>query len=175
MAGAKIGAIIYENNVFPDAMMDALLGELRRAGLHLGGVHQHRRPSPVSNCDMDLEELNSGKRFHIHQDRGKQARGCMLDTSILADVAAEAARGLAGRPDLVLINKFGKEEAEGRGLRELIVQAVDENIPLLICVPARNRAAWDEFAGDFSDPLEPDLENILAWLDRLELNRTAVA
>lgn len=163
MTAPIIGAIIYDTKDFPNEVMDDVVARLRADNVRLGGVHQRRRPGSVSNCDVDLEELSSGAKFHIYEDRGKDARGCKLDTSIFADVASHAAQGLQSQPDLVLINKFGKEEAEGRGLLDILSGAVSDGIPLLICVPARNLDAWNDFAGDYAMKLRPDRDAILKW------------
>ena len=44
--------------------------------------------------------------------------------------------------DVVIVNRFGKLEAEGRGLIDLIDQAVAADIPVLIAVPEHRFAAW---------------------------------
>lgn len=165
MGNPVIGAIVYDTKDFPDQLMDAIVAALRADGVRLAGVHQRRRPGSVSNCDVDMEDLASGVRFHIYQDRGKDARGCKLDTSIFADVAVEAARGLGSKPDLVLINKFGKEEAEGRGLVEIIAGAVGDGVPLLIGVPSRNLRAWDDFSGGLATTLPLERDAVLRWID----------
>lgn len=169
----SLAAIVYEDNVFPDDLMTDVLGMLRRADMRLGGVYQRRRDAHRSRCDLDLEVLSTGETYCIQEDRGSAARGCRLDTAVLAEVAVQVVQGLSDRPDLVLINKFGKEEAEGRGLRDIIGQAVCDNIPLLICVPARNLAAWRDFAAGLAVELRPETAAVLPWLqawfgDRLD-------
>ena len=48
--------------------------------------------------------------------------------------------------DLVIINRFGRSEAEGKGLIDLIPQALDADIPVLIAVPEQRFAAWIRFS-----------------------------
>ncbi len=57
---------------------------------------------------------------------------------------------LAETPDLLIINRFGKTEAAGGGVRPLIVDAVDHGVPLLIAVPLRNVISWHAFIGDLA-------------------------
>ena len=62
----------------------------------------------------------------------------------------QVARSLDADPDLLILNKFGKVEAEGRGLLDLVAMAVDRGIPVVIGVPIRNLAPWRDFAGGMS-------------------------
>ena len=55
--------------------------------------------------------------LRISQDRGKWARGCRLDAGSLELAVAQVASALDVGADLMIINKFGKHEAEGRGFR----------------------------------------------------------
>ena len=50
-------------------------------------------------------------------------------------------------PDLLVLNKFGKVEAEGRGLLDLVAMAVDRGVPVVIGVPVRNLEALAQFRG----------------------------
>ena len=98
----------------------------------------------------------SGKRHKrlgdrdLRGSRDEGARGCRLDEAELARAMMEATSALAADPDLLLINKFGKSEAEGRGFRPLIAEALERNIPVLIAVPWSNMESWRHFAGDFA-------------------------
>ena len=58
--------------------------------------------------------------------------------------------------DFLILNKFGKTEAEGGGLRDLIVQAVERGVPVLVAVPYRNLDNWRAFAGDLSREIHID-------------------
>ena len=82
-------------------------------------------------CDMKIEELSSGVVLQLSEDRGKESRGCRLDTNILAEAAAQLSRALDRRPDVLVLNKFGKTEAEGRGVRDVLARAVGQGIPPL--------------------------------------------
>jgi hypothetical protein len=72
-------------------------------------------------------------------------------------------RAVLERVDLLIINKFGKEEAHGRGLRPVIAEALIADIPLLIGVSTRNLRDFLAFVGDSATLLRPDIEAITAW------------
>jgi Protein of unknown function (DUF2478) len=96
-------------------------------------------------------------------DRGNEARGCRLDPDAFARIGAWVERAVLERVDLLIINKFGREEAHGRGLRPVIAEALIAEIPLVIGVSTRNFCEFLTFVGDSVTPLRPDIEAITAW------------
>ena len=64
---------------------------------------------------------------------------------------------------LIPINKFGREEAHGRGLRPVIAEALIAEIPLVIGVSTRNLSDFLTFVGDSATRLRSDIEAITAW------------
>ena len=146
-----ITAIIYSDSAAIDAVMRTVADHLIGQGLSLAGFVQRNQPcSGRARCDMILEELSSGERFGISEDRGPHARGCMLDVDELLKAVASAARGLEAGADLVMVNKFGKTEAEGGGFRPLIAEALACEVPVLIAVPYRNLEVWRLFAETYT-------------------------
>ena len=92
----------------------------------------------------------------MFEDRGAGARGCRLDEAALAEATARIEGSLEHAPQLLILNKFGKVECEGGGLRDLIASAIDRGIPVIIGVPERNLDAWRSFAGEFAIELRDD-------------------
>jgi len=161
----SVAAIVYPDEVFPDAAFRSLVGHCRAQGLSLAGVLQHLVSADADRrCDVHLEDLNSGHRTALFEDRGAGARGCRLDEAALAEASARIEGVLEGGPDLLVLNKFGKAECEGRGLRDLIAIAIDRGIPVIIGVPRRNLEAWRSFAGDFAVELAGADGDIERWL-----------
>jgi hypothetical protein len=118
-------------------------------------------------CDVLLEDLTSGHRTALFEDRGTGAQGCRLDGAALAEATARVEGSLENAPQLLVLNKFGKVECGGRGLRDLIASAIDRGIPVIIGVPRRNLEAWRSFAGEFAIELSDDAGQILEWLEAL--------
>jgi hypothetical protein len=147
----RVTAIVYTDSDAADRTLRALALDLLERGHRLAGLVQHNHPRPGrSRCDMVLEELSGGDLVPISQDRGPHARGCALDVGQLLTAIELVRAQIDGRPDLVVLNKFGKTEAEGGGFRDLIAEVIEAGLPLLIAVPWRNIESWREFAGDFS-------------------------
>lgn len=150
-------AIVYTDGPTVDATMRRIAGDLIVSGLRVAGFLQVSQSRPGrSRCDMVLEEIASGQRVLISEDRGAHARGCRLDLAELARVEILAIEAIACQPDLFVINKFGKTEAHGGGLRSVVMAAIDREVPVLIAVPAHNLVAWRSFSGALNRELRVD-------------------
>ena len=160
-------AIVYANEAYPQSTFERIVEDCRRRGLRVAGVLQHPVCSEAAgHCDVALEELTTGLRTDLFEDRGPGASGCRLDEAALAEVNGQVARSLDADPDLLILNKFGKVEAEGRGLLDLVAMAVDRGIPVVIGVPIRNLAPWRDFAGGMSVEVGDDPSQVADWLNR---------
>lgn len=144
-------ALIYDEAFAIGGFFHAIAERARSAGLRLGGVIEKpaAQAAPGRRCDMNLLELATGQTIRISEERGALARGCRLDLDGLARTCALVLSSLP-RVDFVLLNKFGKTEAEGGGFRCIISDALALDIPVVIGVPRRNLAAWREYAGELA-------------------------
>ncbi len=79
----------------------------------------------------------------------------------------------AGTADLLILNKFGKQEMEGRGFRPAIAEALALGVPVLTGINADNRAAFDTFVAGMAEALPPDFDAILAWVAAVRAAATA--
>ena len=128
---SPLTALVYPDAGYPVAAFEALVARCRRHGLSLAGVLQHvSDATPDRRCDVILEDLSTGLRSAIFENRGAGASSCRLDESALTGVAVRIASALESAPDVLVLNKFGKAECEGRGLRHLIAVALDREIPV---------------------------------------------
>ncbi|MGZ3289389.1 MAG: DUF2478 domain-containing protein [Xanthobacteraceae bacterium] len=161
-----VAAIVYANEVYPDALFKTLVQRCRALGLTLAGVLQHQAfVGGDRRCDVILEDLTTGHRTALFENRGAGARGCRLDEAALAEATARVEGSFEQVPHLLVLNKFGKVECEGGGLRDLIASAIDRGIPVIIGVPERNLGVWRDFAGEFAAELPDDAIRIGTWLE----------
>lgn len=116
-------------------------------------------------CDRNLIDLRTGRQIAIHQALGKGSTACRLDADALETIVAMVAIGMERQsPDLLIVNRFGKLEASGRGFCPLIAQAMEADIPVLVGVNDLNRSAFDAFAADFAQELPDEAAALLTWL-----------
>ncbi len=143
-----------------DACLTAAVRVMQAAGLRLSGTFALETEDPT--CDMQLQVLPDGPVIRINQNLGKQARGCRLDGGALEQAVVEVSARSEGA-QLLIVNKFGKLEASGRGFVPLIVQALDQGIPVLIGVNTLNIAELVEFGGELAQILPGDPAVIANW------------
>jgi len=159
-----ITALIHAEGRSVDLLMLRIVTSLQRAGRRCAGFIQVDTPrADRRRCDMRLQNLMTGGRLAISQDRGPLARGCQLDIDALLGAMEATVTELATGPDLLIINKFGKTEAKGGGFRPLIAAAVELGVPVVIGVPWRNLEPWRAFAGDLA--VEHKVETLLPLPD----------
>lgn len=145
-------------------------------GLRLAGVVQTNTPRPKSHhCDMDVQVLPDGPVIRISQDLGKNSRGCALNPEALERAVQAVTPTLTDQTDLLIINKFGKHEAEGRGFRETIAQALALDVPVLVGLNALNSPAFQAFTGGEGVALSSDAGAVEAWLSACLQERRSVA
>lgn len=144
-------AIPYGAADRPDPLLAALADRCRATGARVAGLVQ-RGPSawPADRCNMLVEVLPTGERLPISEDRGAGARGCRLDHGLLTAALASAGAELDAGAELMILNRFGKVEADGGGGRWLIARAVELGVPVVLAVPWRNIAAFRAFAGELA-------------------------
>jgi nucleoside-triphosphatase THEP1 len=164
---APLGAIVYgAEQAAADAVLTSVARVLAGLGTRLAGAVQHNPSRPDRcRCDMVLEDLATGEIIAISEDRGPEARGCRLNPAALEQLVGAAAASLERGADLLIVNRFGKREAEGRGFRAIIETAVTSGVPVLRrgrrrqsgfleCVRRRTRRAAGAGSG-LRDPMVP--------------------
>lgn len=169
MTNLTIAAIVYPegDGVAVDATLAAVALSLRRRGLRIAGAVQHNtEESDRCRCDMLLEDLASGRIIDISEKRGPQSSGCRLDSFALEEVVGLVGTSLTSSPDVVIINRFGKREADGRGFRPVIEDALGREIPVLVAVGEGQLSAWQAFAAGLDQRLDLDTEAITVWCER---------
>jgi len=149
-----------------DLVLERLATDFAARGLRCCGTVQINSERIDSGpCDMDVRVLPDGAILRISQDLGPQARGCRLDPAALETAVGLVATGLSSGADLLIVNKFGKHEAEGRGFRDVIAEAVAMDIPVLVGINALNRSAFESFAEGLAIQLPPERAALMAWVE----------
>jgi hypothetical protein len=168
-ADRSVAAIVYENEAYPDGLFRQIVEACRAAGIATAGVLQHlASPDANRRCDVYLEDLSTGHLTPLFENRGSEARGCRLDGAALAGVTVSLENSLDAEPGLLVLNKFGKSECEGEGMRGVIAGAIARDIPVVIGVPRRNLDPWRDFAGELAVELTADLTAVLRWLSAVQ-------
>ncbi|MCO5130158.1 MAG: DUF2478 domain-containing protein [Xanthobacteraceae bacterium] len=159
----KLGYVSVQGKGRIDLLLADVVERLEAQGMALAGTVQtniERRDRP--RCDMDLRLLPDGPTVRISVDRGAEARGCRLDAGALEQSVLWVA-GALERAELLVVNKFGKQEAEGKGLAPSIADALERGLPVLVGVNGLNLPAFLAFAGGMALELPPDAAAVADW------------
>lgn len=162
----KIGYVMSPGRGDVDRVLGRLAETLMARGVDVAGVVQTNTDcGPARACDMDVEVLPAGPVLRISQDLGPDSRGCRLDPQALELAVGLVAQRLTAQTRLLVVNKFGKQEAEGRGFREVIGEALARDIPVVVGLNGLNRVAFETFCEGMAVAVTPELSALLDWYD----------
>jgi len=159
----KLAYVTVQGRGRIDLLLAEVVDRLEAQGVTLAGTVQtniERADRP--RCDMDLRLLPRGPVVRISVDRGAQARGCRLDAGVLEQAVLWVSNALDGA-EMLVVNKFGKQEAEGKGLAATIADALERGLPVLVGVNGLNLPAFLDFAAGMARELPPDAAGIADW------------
>jgi len=162
-----LGYVTAEGRGAADRLLAELAQSLIARGWPLAGVVQiNRETRPDRLCDMDLHVLGHEHSLRISQNLGPHSKGCRLDPLGLENAVGLVDADLDRRPALLIINKFGKSEVEGRGFRHVIGKALTEGIPVLTAVNQHNLGGFLAYSADMAQAIAPDHAALLAWCEQ---------
>ena len=143
-----------------------------RPDLRLGGVVQITDGIEGGRAaDARLVDIMTGATFPILEARGPLARGCRLDETGLHDAERAIEAAIVQGVDLLLVNRFGRAESEGRGLVHSLARALALDLPVLTAVREPYVGAWRAFHGGLGRELACDRTAVLAWVEALARSR----
>jgi nucleoside-triphosphatase THEP1 len=147
-------------------LLAAVATKLTDRGLSLCGTVQINSERPDDGpCDMDVLVLPDGPVIRISQNLGKGSQGCRLDPEALENAVGLATARLRGGADVLIVNKFGKHEADGRGFRDLIAEALALDIPVLVGTNTLNEPAFLTFSDGCAQRLPANGDALVDWFE----------
>ncbi len=160
----NIGYVCSGEERRTDAVLGAVAERAAREGMSLVGTTQPVDPGMLhERCNIVLALLPDGERRNVSVDLGPGATGCRLDTAALEEAVMVVHDRLPAAEGLI-VNKFGKQEAVGRGLVAAIIEACDRGLPVLVGVSPQWREAFLTFADGGAKELPADEDRLLDWL-----------
>lgn len=159
-----IAALVHESAEHADEFLYAFIQDLQSQNKNILGVIQaHPEVSYAYGSQMGIVDLSTGAYISIAQDLGKHNTSCCIDAEAISNSSRilQAARMQA--PDLIIVNRFGKLEAEGSGFADEMLEIMSENTPLLTVVAERFLPMWREFTGGLATEILPDSAALHEW------------
>ena len=150
-----------------DRLLSDVVARLQGQGFRIVGALRHvAEEGTAGHCDSDLWLLPDGPAARITQQLGPGSHACRMDAGAMQEAAGLASSRLSAQgADLVVLNKFGLSEAEGRGFRAAIAEALAREMPVIVGLNRTNEPAFQEFVQGFAVPLAPDAEALLDWAE----------
>ena len=151
----------------PKDPIDDVLGEIALGfdANRIAGYVQKRRKDRDCGTLVYVRNLRSGDEMPITKNRGAMAKGCKLDGDALSSLSEQLERDVETDCDLLIVARFGRSEADGRGLRDVISRALELGVPVLVGVRGEYADAWADFHGGIAESLDLDRQAILDWLN----------
>ena len=160
----RLAAIVFAPEQNVDALIAAFVADAQREGCRVAGVRQIESAADDCTGAVQAVDISSGARFRLMQDLGAGAGACRVDPAAIARVGQIVGAAVRERPDLIVVNRFGKLEAEEKdGVVAEIGAAVAAGVPVLVAVSRRFLSAWNEFAAGMDAQVPCDRAALDAW------------
>jgi hemoglobin len=160
----RVAAVVYDVGVAVDHLLFVFARELAAEGIRVGGLALLPRSEPGCgpNAPMLLHDVATGEAFSPC-DVGPDARECRLDHGLQQQAAARIRAAMEGAADLVLVPRFGREEARGEGFHDEVVRAVQNNCRVLMAVPRGLTESWLALTSGIGTLLDARLWVLRDW------------
>lgn len=140
-----IAALANREGLDSQALLAAAAAGWSQAGLRVAGLLA-RNADTGEVCSADtLTDIASDRPYSVRLDEAPALTSCHLDVAGM-ETACAAVLGQIDAADVVVLSKFGKLEAMGRGLWPAFVATAAAGKPLLTSVSDKHLAAWTAFA-----------------------------
>jgi hypothetical protein len=158
---SDLAALVYDKHQDPDQLLRDFAADLNGRGFRAVGIVQLGHH--CGNTTLSAMLVHNGEMLSLFQDLGSGATGCRLDVGQLLGAGQQIANAIDSGADLLIVNRFGRQECEGKGLSYLVEHALSADIPVVIAVPQHRFPDWIKFADGMSVKLPCQREALDAW------------
>ena len=167
-AQCDVAALVYETDDDPDALLRDFAAEVNADGIRAIGMIQ---AGQCADFSLSAVLIHNGETLLLAQDPEPNGNGCRLDLARLSKAGERVAAVLDHGADLLIVNRFGKREANGRGLAYLIDRALEADAPVIIAVSSEHFADWLKFSGGMSVKIRCDRQALETWWKTVSRNQ----
>ena len=138
------------------------IGRWRAEGVRVAGVLEETHGLAGRACTAGiLRDVVTGERHSIYLETLPPDKVCHIDAEGAEQAGASVLAGIAAC-DVVVLSKFGKLEAQGKGLYPAFAAAAAAGKPVLTTVSGKHLEAWNAFAPG-AKVIAPSLAAIGHW------------
>ena len=162
-----VGVLLYDGTTEPHSILMETVERLRERGVTVGGLLQRRGERLADGKrGMWLDDIATGDAIRLDEPRGAGAGACRLDVDGLARGAWLLRRDIDAGQSVIVVNRFGSQEAEGLGLRAEIAEAICSGAVVLIPVRESRLPELRTFLGCDPTVLPNCANDIANWAER---------
>ncbi|MGJ4942138.1 DUF2478 domain-containing protein [Bradyrhizobium sp. HKCCYLS1011] len=165
IATCQIVALQGAASAIIQGLLRDFAAQLTDTGLRVAGVVESAADSDHPCKSMALRSLEDGRLFSISQDLGPGSQACNLDPEGLVLACAAVQDQIARGADIVILSKFGKQEALGRGLSDAFGAAIAAGLPIITSVSPALTKEWRNFAGELGECVQADVAQHPGWIN----------
>jgi hypothetical protein len=158
-AQCDLAALVYGKPDEPDRLLREFVQDLTIRGYRVVGLIQTR----LGDGSAAVTVSPTGETISFAQTLGAVPNSSSLGGCDLAVAAARIDALIESGVDLVIINRFGKLEAEGTGLVDEIARAVSFDIPVVVAVPEFRFSEWLSFCRGMGVKLSCRNGSLQSW------------
>ncbi len=160
-AESDVAAVVYGVGDDPDALLRRFLDRRIAQGHDALGVVQTRAiggAGPLRTASFQLlPDFEWGTATIAIRPRDRRC------ADALSTIGEKLIAALDRRPDVLVLNRFGRAEASGRGLLGLLAGAVEAEVPVLIAVPDGLFRCWLDVTGGLAVKIRPMEVGLETW------------
>lgn len=168
-AMTKVATLVGDDGAAIQALFVSAVAKWLAAGIKVVGVISEARGLPDRTCSAGiLRDIVSGNPYPIFLETAPSGTSCHLDAAGVDDACFSLLDQIVAS-DVVVLSKFGKLEAMGKGLAPAFQTAFAAGKPVLTTVSDKHRDAWRAFAPRATF-LSADDAAIWSWWHSLRTN-----
>jgi len=165
-AQCDVAALVYQAHQQPDGVLLDFVANVKAAGLRPVGLVQFGHHN-AGAAELAAMMIHSGERVELFQPASTYLRGRRLDLDKLALARAAMTEAVNRGADVLIVNRFGRQEQQGRGLARLIEHALAADVPVLIPVPEFRFDDWIAYVEGMCVKLPCERAALQTWWNGL--------
>jgi len=165
-AQCDVAALVYEAHQQPDNVLLDFVAALKAEGRRPVGLVQFGHHN-AGVAELAAMMVHSGERVDLFQEASVYTQGRRLDLDKLAAARAGMMTAIDQGADLLIVNRFGRQEQQGRGLARLIEYALGADVPVVVPVPAFRFDDWIAYIEGMCVKLPCDGDALNTWWNGL--------
>lgn len=166
---AKKTAVLFSDSPASNDLFATFADRVLSDGAKAGGIVQEMNSRTGGKLgSIDAIEIDTNRRIPIKTPHlpTTEPGTCLLEVSKLAECSSAITRAISGDFDIVIIEKFGRQEAKGEGLLDEIMAALVSDTPAIIALPESYLNEWNHMTGGEIEIIPADINAMLAWWNK---------